>query len=104
MANTKMWQIRDLITCKTKFVVYTVECPCGKKYIGSTTCELKKRILEHTRATQNKHKNNAIAKHMEILHNSNWKLLKFYAIDHVKPTFRVEIVNLYFVRKSLATF
>lgn len=44
--------------------------------------------MEHTRATQNKDKNNAIAKHMEILHNSNFKLLKFYAIDHVKTNIR----------------
>lgn len=53
------------------------------KYIGSTICELKKCILEHIRATINHDRSNAIAKHMETTHQSDWKLLKFYGLEIV---------------------
>lgn len=88
MANKKKWTIKQRITCKTPFIIYIVECPCHLKYIGSTTCEFKKRILEHVRATTNTDRSNAIAKHMDKHHGGNWKLLSFYAVEYVEIQIR----------------
>lgn len=87
-ANKKIWKIQKLITCKTQFVVYVIEWPCHLKYVGSTICELKKRILEHVRATIAKDRSNAVAKHMEQAHNSDWKQLRFYNIETVEQHVR----------------
>lgn len=84
MANKKKWIIKQRITCRSQFVIYIVECPCSLRYVGSTTCELKKRILEHVRATVNTDRTNAIAKHMEKLHEGNWKSLTFLAVEQVE--------------------
>lgn len=84
MAYKKKWIIKQRITCRSQFVIYIIECPCSLRYVGSTTCELKKRILEHVRATVNTDRTNAIAKHMEKLHEGNWKSLTFFAVEQVE--------------------
>lgn len=84
MANKKKWIIKQRITCRSQFVIYIVQCPCSLRYVGSTTCELKKRILEHVRATVNTDRTNAIAKHMKKLHEGNWKSLTFFAVEQVE--------------------
>lgn len=33
--------------CKSYYCVYLLECQCGKRYIGSTICQLQVRIQEH---------------------------------------------------------
>ena len=78
-----MKQINKKITCKSEFVIYVIECPCKKKYVGSTTCKLHKRILEHIRAVQNKDRSYATAKHMEQHHGGKWELMKYFAVEQV---------------------
>lgn len=85
MANNKMWKIQELITCKSQYTIYLIECPCPLKYVGSTICELKKRVLENVRAKTNKDRNNSVAKHMELHHNGDWKTLKFFGLETVPP-------------------
>ena len=46
---------------KTKGVVYSIPCECGRVYIGET---VKQGISEHKRAVKNQDKNNGIAVHV----------------------------------------
>lgn len=39
--------ISKMLTCKTEFSIYVLECPCGPQYVGSTKLQVHKRILQH---------------------------------------------------------
>lgn len=43
----KEFHIREFITCTMSYVTYLLQCPCGLKYVGRTTRQLKVRITEH---------------------------------------------------------
>ncbi|OCU02648.1 hypothetical protein XELAEV_18008412mg [Xenopus laevis] len=51
--TNKQYKINQLITCETVNVVYLLECPCKKQYVGRTTRKLKLRIGEHIRNIKN---------------------------------------------------
>ncbi len=38
--------IKNFITCKTNNVIYIIQCPCNKMYVGKTSRLLKERITE----------------------------------------------------------
>lgn len=40
-------KLTSFSNCKTRICVYLLECFCGKRYIGSTRCQLHVRIQEH---------------------------------------------------------
>lgn len=42
-----VYDIKGVITCNTKNVIYLLKCPCGLAYVGKTTRPLKRRISEH---------------------------------------------------------
>ena len=63
-------------------VVYALECPCKKLYIGSTIHKANKQVLEHLRAIGNKDPTYSMAWHFSE-HYSNRDLLSFFVIDHV---------------------
>ena len=42
------WKIMKRVTCESYNIIYILDCEnCGKKYIGSTTRQLKHRVAEH---------------------------------------------------------
>lgn len=43
----KLYDIKGVITCNTKNVIYLLKCPCGLAYVGKTTRPLKTRISKH---------------------------------------------------------
>ncbi|MCP4473276.1 MAG: hypothetical protein GY821_01625 [Gammaproteobacteria bacterium] len=45
-------------------VIYSLDCPCGKHYIGQTNRPLCDRLMEHYRAIKKKDLNNAMAAHL----------------------------------------
>ena len=59
----KTIKVKGRITCKTKYVVYLIKCPCGYCYIGKTTRELKTRITEHKSNIRNRDERSPIARH-----------------------------------------
>lgn len=76
----KPFNIMERITCETSYVVYVIECHCGLRYIGSTICPLKKRILEHLRAIHNNDTKYAILKHLKIHHEKSWKDIRYFGL------------------------
>lgn len=59
-----LYKIKHNITCLTKFVVYLIECKCGKIYVGSTIRALKDRVGEHMRAIQKRDPRYPVALHV----------------------------------------
>lgn len=47
------FQITNFINCVTSRVIYMLECPCKKYYIGKTKKQLRIRIGEHLRSIKN---------------------------------------------------
>ncbi|XP_069483860.1 uncharacterized protein [Ambystoma mexicanum] len=45
--NERIWTLPNLTNCKTKNVVYCIECPCGLRYVGQTSRAVHVRIAEH---------------------------------------------------------
>lgn len=43
------YKLKDFSTCDTEGVIYVIQCPCGKRYIGRTCRKIKTRIREHWR-------------------------------------------------------
>ena len=56
-------KVKGRITCKTKYVVYLLKCPCGFCYIGKTKRELKTRIIEHKSNIRLKDEKSPVARH-----------------------------------------
>lgn len=44
------FQIKNFINCSATRVIYMLECPCRKYYIGKTKQQLRARISEHIRS------------------------------------------------------
>ena len=80
----KKFFIKSVITCKTKYVVYILKCPCGLCYVGKTTRELKVRISEHKSTIRNKDEKSSVARHFnEAGHDVC--TLRFQGIELVRP-------------------
>lgn len=84
LQNGKVEQIIDHITCESKYVIYVLECPCRKLYVGSTINKLKLRILQHLRAIKNKDLPYPMAKHFWENHSGDNQLLTYFGVKIVK--------------------
>ncbi|OCU00126.1 hypothetical protein XELAEV_18005911mg, partial [Xenopus laevis] len=79
------YSIKQFINCKMRGVIYVMECKCGKRYVGKSKREFRRRILEHGGDVRHK-RNTSIANHNNELHNGNTGAMKFTAN---KPTTRI---------------
>ncbi|OCT88234.1 hypothetical protein XELAEV_18016860mg [Xenopus laevis] len=61
---------------------------CGKKYVGKTKREFRRRILEHVGDVRNK-RNTSVANHVNLYHNGDNGAMKFTAVEHIKSTTRI---------------
>ncbi|XP_075431149.1 uncharacterized protein LOC142468425 [Ascaphus truei] len=43
----KKYTINKHITCRSNYIIYLIECPCGLQYVGKTKRQMNIRILEH---------------------------------------------------------
>ncbi|OCT70398.1 hypothetical protein XELAEV_18037316mg [Xenopus laevis] len=82
------YTLKHFMNCKTTGVIYLMNCKCGKRYVGKTKREFRRRILEHVGDVKYR-RNTSVARHINEVHNSNIEMLKFVAVDHIKPTMRV---------------
>lgn len=87
-SNNKEFTISEFITCNTTHVVYALQCPCGLIYIGRTKRQLKVRIAEHIVNILIGFKDHNVSLHFKIHHNQDPTDLKFWGVDHLKPTWR----------------
>ncbi|OCT65597.1 hypothetical protein XELAEV_18041835mg [Xenopus laevis] len=98
--TNKQYKINKLITCDSVNVVYLLECPCKKQYVGRTTKKLKLRIAEHIRNikkglkthrgrfTNLVNRPHSVSEHFSLFHNSDPSGLKFMGIAHKVKTWR----------------
>ncbi|OCT98066.1 hypothetical protein XELAEV_18010294mg [Xenopus laevis] len=86
--DIKEYSIKHFINCKTTGIIYVMECICGKRYVGKTKREFKRRIMEHVGDVRNK-RNTSIANHINEHHFGDCSIMKFIAVDHIKPTTRI---------------
>ena len=78
----KKHTIKSVITCRTKYVVYLLKCPCGLYYVGKTSRELRVRISEHKSTIRNKDDKSSVARHfMEAGHDIC--TLRFQGIESI---------------------
>ena len=80
----KKLKVKGTITCKTKYVVYMLKCPCGLCYIGKTKRELKLRISEHKSNIRNNDERSPVARHFNEKGHKVCSL-RFQGIEMVAP-------------------
>lgn len=86
--TSKVYNIKDFITCGTVGVVYLLICPCGLQYVGRTTCALNVRIEEYLGNIRRGFIGHSVSKHFRLHHDRNSTLLKVIAIEKFTPHWR----------------
>ncbi|OCT89092.1 hypothetical protein XELAEV_18017710mg [Xenopus laevis] len=82
------YTLKHFMNCKTSGVIYLMNCGCGKRYVGKTKREFRRRILEHVGDVKHR-RNTSVARHINEIYNGKIEMLKFTAVDHINPTMRV---------------
>ena len=106
--DSRVWKIRDNITCTTKNVIYIMECNVHDNfmYVGSTV-DLKKRWANHKSDSKNKHSKKCyVAKHYcELDHpvDNNVSCLKITPIEIVRHEKNMAARELFW-QSNLGTF
>ena len=80
----KKYAVKGRITCKTKYVVYLLKCPCGLCYVGKTIREIKTRFSEHKSSIRNNDEKSSVARHFNSVGHSV-SSLRFQGIEVVNP-------------------
>ena len=80
----KKYAVKGRISCKTKYVVYMLKCPCGLCYVGKTIREIKTRFSEHKSAIRNKDEKSSVARHFNTVGHEVCTL-RFQGIEVVNP-------------------
>jgi len=79
----KSYNVKGMITCKTKNVIYILRCPWDMVYVGKTTRCLKQRISEHKSSIRRADPNYPVACHFtECAHSVS--SLSFQGIEQIK--------------------
>ncbi|OCT67299.1 hypothetical protein XELAEV_18038584mg, partial [Xenopus laevis] len=86
--NKPVYTLEHFMNCKTSGIIYVMTCECGKRYVGKTKREFRRRILEHVGDVKHR-RNTSVARHINEIHNGSLEMLKFTAVDHIEPTMRV---------------
>uniref|UniRef100_A0A803KCG6 Reverse transcriptase domain-containing protein n=1 Tax=Xenopus tropicalis TaxID=8364 RepID=A0A803KCG6_XENTR len=99
--------VNDYINCKTSNVIYCIECPCDRKYVGMTTQRLNKRIQKHVStinmAKEDRQKNkilSTVASHFLTYHNGNPEKLQFWGIEHVSLGIRGGNISEFLLKRE----
>ncbi len=84
LCTLKTYKIRQLITCKSTYVIYIIICPCSQLYVGKTTCALHTRMIEHTSAIRRQDDTSSISRHFKSA-NHSLSEMKFLGIERILP-------------------
>lgn len=82
------YDIESFINCNTTFVVYRLECPCGRFYIGGPKRKLKVRLAEHKHAIRTGNPQYPMTLHYKEYNHSSCNTLKISGIEHVASSVR----------------
>lgn len=86
--NDFTYQIREHLSCNSMDVIYLLQCPCQKQYVGRTKRLLKTRISEHMENITKGYELHTVSKHFKEHHNSELSLLTFTAFERIKRHWR----------------
>ncbi|XP_078527507.1 uncharacterized protein LOC144799808 [Lissotriton helveticus] len=67
--NTKV-HIKNFINCRTKNLIYLIQCPCKLCYVGETSREIRVRLNEHRSAIRNKKKGAHLTDHWQLANHT----------------------------------
>lgn len=87
-ANSKVFKIKDFISCMTTHVVYALQCLCNLMYIGCTKRTLGKRVSEHINNIKIGYKDHSVSMHFKIKHKGDPSGLKFWGVEKLHPDWR----------------
>ncbi|XP_044142417.1 uncharacterized protein LOC122932203 [Bufo gargarizans] len=91
--NTHTWEIKECLTCNTSRVIYLIQCPCKRQYIGRTKRPMKTRLAEHIANIRKGYDKHCLAKHFRDVHNKDpSNLIKMHQNLHI----HIIIINLAF--------
>ncbi|OCT89306.1 hypothetical protein XELAEV_18017926mg [Xenopus laevis] len=82
------FNIKTILTCNSKNIIYLLQCPCNLQYIGRTNRTLKIRIREHMNNIKKGLLTHSVSAHFKTHHNSDPSLLKFMGIAQKKKHWR----------------
>lgn len=85
--NTKIYKIKSL-NCATTKVIYSLQCPCNKIYIGKTERQLWVPIGEHLRGVKHKELKSPLAQHFLLHHKSKPDGLRVRGINALQHSKR----------------
>lgn len=86
--TNKLYNIESFITCSTECVVYMIQCPCSKQYIGRTKRALQVRLSEHIGNIKRGFSKHNLSRHYAKYHNKQLKGTLFVALDRLQPHWR----------------
>lgn len=76
--------VKDLIPCRSNFLVYAIFCPCSMYYIGKTIRPVYKRIREHMYSLKSGKGAPRLISHMRTEHNNDASLLRFAGLQKIQ--------------------
>ena len=82
------WQIRQSVNCKTKNIIYMIECSvekCKQRYIGESERNLKERMSEHIGYVKNNIITQATGEHFNLPGHDHTNM-QFKIIEKVKKS------------------
>ena len=88
ITSSQSYKIKSFINCNTTFVVYRLECPCGRFYIGRTKRKLKTRLAEHKQAIRTVNPQYPMAMHYKEANHGSCESLKICGIEHIQESIR----------------
>ena len=84
----KSYPIDSFITCSSDHVIYLIQCPCTKQYIGRTKREVHVRLEEHVGNIRRGYPKHNLSKHYDICHKRNLEGTLFVPIVKLQPHWR----------------
>ena len=82
--NNNKWKITKQVSCKTKNVIYMLQCEkCNKRYIGETEREFHERMKEHIGYARNMKLEKVTGNHFNLPGHGTHHM-KFTIIEKVK--------------------
>lgn len=75
--------IKGHLCCKSNYVVYVLDCPCGLQYVGRTTQKLRERVNKPRINIRHKAMHHSVSRHY---HGGDPDLLYVIPLEQVKVT------------------
>ena len=79
-SDQKKYYLKQFTTCSSPFIIYAIQCPCPKIYVGKTIRPLKIRIGEHLSNIRNNKVGAPLTQHCTEKQHSHTDL-KFWALE-----------------------